>query len=37
MALRLAVDFKEMDQDEIMAMKQKRLETEPQFRYPMGG
>jgi predicted aldo/keto reductase-like oxidoreductase len=33
-ALRLAVDFKEMDQDEIMAMKKKGLETEPLFRYP---
>lgn len=34
MALRLAVDFKEMDQDEIVAMKKKGLETEPLFRYP---
>jgi len=33
MALRLAVDFKEMNQEEIMAMKKKGLETEALFRY----
>jgi len=33
MALRLAVDFKEMDTDEIMAMKLRGLETMPLFRY----
>ncbi|MBN2699102.1 MAG: aldo/keto reductase [Bacteroidales bacterium] len=36
MALRLAVDFKEMDPDEIMAMKREGMETAPLFRYPMG-
>lgn len=37
MALRLAVDFKEMNADEILAMKKKGMETEPLFRYPMIG
>ena len=31
MALRLAVDFEEMDPEEILAMKKKGLETEPLF------
>jgi len=33
MALRLAINYKEMDHEEIMAMKKKGLETEPLFRY----
>lgn len=35
MGLRLAVDFKEMDPEEIMEIKKKGLETEPLFSYPM--
>ncbi|MDT8402503.1 MAG: aldo/keto reductase [Bacteroidales bacterium] len=35
MALRLAVDFKEMDPEEILAMKKKGLETEPLFKYSL--
>ena len=37
MALRLALDFREMDPDEIMSMKTKGLATTPLFRYPMEG
>ena len=37
MALRLALDFKEMDAEEILAMKMKGLETPPLFTYPMEG
>jgi predicted aldo/keto reductase-like oxidoreductase len=37
LALKLAVDFKEMDADEITAMKQKGMATVPLFQYPMKG
>lgn len=35
MALKLAKEFKPMDDKEIKAMKEKALQTEPIFRYPM--
>jgi aryl-alcohol dehydrogenase-like predicted oxidoreductase len=35
MALELAVDFEPMDQEEILRIKKKAMETEPLFRYPM--
>ncbi len=35
MALKLAKDFKPMEKEEIKAMKEKALQTEPMFRYPM--
>ena len=35
MALKLAKDFTPMDDKEIKAMKEKALQTEPLFRYPM--
>jgi len=35
MALKLAKDFKPMDKEEIKAIKEKALQTEPLFRYPM--
>ena len=35
MALELATDFKAMDKEEIKAIKEKALKTEPIFRYPM--
>ncbi|MGM0527818.1 MAG: aldo/keto reductase [Bacteroidota bacterium] len=35
MGIRLALDFKEMDPEEIMEIKKKGLETEPLFSYPM--
>jgi len=37
MALKLAVDFRELDPEEILAIKQKGLDTTPLFRYPMEG
>jgi len=37
MALKLAAEFKPMDSDEIEAIKEKGLATEPIFRYPMEG
>ncbi|MCF8224331.1 MAG: aldo/keto reductase [Bacteroidales bacterium] len=36
MALRLATDFKPMDDEQILEMKKKAMNTEPLFRYPMG-
>jgi len=36
MALRLAVDFKPMDKQEIIEIKEKASKTEPMFKYPMG-
>jgi len=36
MALKLAVDFKPLNKNEILEIKQKALQTEPLFRYPMG-
>lgn len=35
MALQLATDFKAMDQDEIAAIKEKAMKTDPIFQYPM--
>jgi aryl-alcohol dehydrogenase-like predicted oxidoreductase len=35
MGLRLAVNFKPLDQNEIREIKEKGLQTEPLFRYPM--
>jgi len=35
MALQLATDFKPMDDDEIAAIKEKALKTDPIFQYPM--
>lgn len=35
MALKLASDFKPMDQKEILAIKEKAMKTNPLFRYPM--
>jgi len=35
MALGLATDFKPMDQDEIAAIKEKALKTDPIFQYPL--
>ncbi len=35
MALRLAVDFKPMDKEEIVKIKQMALKTEPIFKFPM--
>jgi aryl-alcohol dehydrogenase-like predicted oxidoreductase len=35
LALRLAVDFKPMDEDEILQIKKMGLETNPIFKYPM--
>ncbi len=35
MALKLASDFSPMNEDEIKAIKEKALKTEPLFRYPM--
>ena len=37
MGLRLATGFSPMDQEEIMAIKKKGLETKPLFSYPMQG
>ncbi len=37
MALDLAKDFKPMDEDEILAIKEKALNTNPLFSYPMHG
>jgi aryl-alcohol dehydrogenase-like predicted oxidoreductase len=36
MALRLAAEFKPMDEAEIMEMKEKAMKNEPIFKYPMG-
>jgi aryl-alcohol dehydrogenase-like predicted oxidoreductase len=36
MALRLATEFTPMKEDEILEMKEKAMNTEPIFRYPMG-
>ncbi|MCK5134551.1 MAG: aldo/keto reductase [Bacteroidales bacterium] len=35
MALKLATDFKPMDKEEIKAIKEKAMKTNPLFRYPM--
>jgi len=35
MALKLATDFKAMDKNEIAAIKEKAMKTEPIFSYPM--
>ena len=35
MALKLAVDFKPMDQEEVKAIKEKAMKTRPLFTYPM--
>ena len=37
MALELAADFEAMDQDEIRAVKEKAMKTDPIFSYPMHG
>jgi predicted aldo/keto reductase-like oxidoreductase len=37
MALRLATDFEPMDKDEILAIKEKAMQTKPIFSYPMQG
>jgi hypothetical protein len=36
MALKLAAEFKPMDEAEIMEMKERAMGNEPIFTYPMG-
>ena len=37
MALELAGDFHPMNEEEMLAMKEKAMNTEPIFRHPMHG